>query len=593
MVTKILVCNQNMMQLLLYTLVLLPLLLAEGPEDILKAFQMIMDIRTILVFNPYETDDFWHQAYNLSSQAKLVITNQNASDLREFLGERVLSVVFVQNLDQLYLEEIFKPSLLNLHQRDVLFLTNDTLESADQWQWLFQWCFLQGFWNVLLKGIKQQPYLTMDCIPEMVVKFTSLEHYFHRRHHRVSNLRGIPIKVTIGNYPPRVYADFDETGELQLGGFYGNAVKIFAAQFNVTLDYVFMPNMSHYSVLSCVEFIEQQWADICADAVLFGMGIETTRPIYIVFSYLLVPFDKPLENYEYFRKPFDNLTWGIIGFTFICLSSLVIVVEYKEHRRLSLVDNLFRTFESFIGGSSDLGHISQNYRYALEFLLIFCGFMIGNIYLAYLSSILLTKIYRKEIRSIHDIIAHNMSILTSTYQQYILELTDASPLVRQQTIIVSEEMIDANLRQLNPEYVYFALDIEMDFYLYQQQYMTRPRMKKLSDFVITSDMGEVPMRSYWPFQDLFTDFMDNLFCSGISGYLFEESTLEGLRSGQITYFPTEGMSVVPLSLEYFILCGLILAGGYIMSLLCFIIENLVYRKISARNRNRKILFIKK
>lgn len=72
--------------------------------------------------------------------------------------------------------------------------------------------------------------------------------------------------------------------------------------------------MSHSSILSCIEYIREHQADICSDAILYGTGIETTRPFCIVTSGLMVPFDTPLEMYNYFRTPFTNIVWLIIFF---------------------------------------------------------------------------------------------------------------------------------------------------------------------------------------------------------------------------------------------------------------------------------------
>lgn len=257
-------------------------------------------------------------------------------------------------------------------------------------------------------------------------------------------------------------------------------------------------------------------------------------------------------------------------------------MEYKEYQRLEVTRNIFTTFESFICGSINLKHLSPKYRYGLETLLIFSGFFLSNFYLAYLSSILLTKIYQEDIDSIQDVVEHNLTILTTEFHQFVLEASQASPLVRQQSIVVSEEMVAENLKILNPEYVYFALESRFDFYLYQQKFLTRPRMKKLANEIITTDIGELPMRSYWPLQDILMDFMDNLFCHGIYQKLFSEAMEDGIHLGQIEFIPTEGFSVEALSVDYFVICGLLLGSGYALSLICLIIEIMVYNKLQSK-----------
>ncbi|XP_058974733.1 uncharacterized protein LOC131800891 [Musca domestica] len=573
-----------MKPLLLYTLLLSLLFsdaLAEPLPQVLEKFCKNFDIYTLLVFGGNGSFDYWDNSPNSISLPRVVVGHAVAKDLRESQGERVMSFVNLDTNSVDYLEEILKPSLLFLHLRDVLFYTNTTWVRGEEWLWLFEWLWDQGFWRVLLMNEADQ-YLGMECLPKMQMRVLTLEGYFAMRERRYLDLQGFTIKTAVGNNPPRVIAYFDEEGRLQVSGFYGNTLKIFAEIYNASLEYVVMPNMSHYSVLDCIQSVRDHEVDVCMDVILWGTGIETTRPFYIVISHLMVPYDTPLEKYEYFRMSFGREVWILIFFTFCCTVVLLIVVEYKEYRRLSLINNIFTTFQSFICASFSLQHFSQNYRYGLEAILIFSGFMISNYYLSILSSILLTKIYKREINSVADVVSHNLSILTTDFQQWILEVTKASPLIRQQTVVVSEEFAVRNQRLLNPDYIYFGLDEKLDFFLYQQKFLTRPRLKKLGDEAVTTDIGEIPMRSYWPFQDVLESYCDNLFSGGVYAYIDEETYQDGIRLKQIAFIPNEDLSVEPLSLEYFVLCGLILAAGYLLGLLCFVIEIFVYKKIGRK-----------
>ncbi|XP_005179833.3 uncharacterized protein LOC101895650 [Musca domestica] len=538
-------------------------------EKIRKEF----DIYTLLLFVSHDATS---EALDSPSLPQLVVVNETAKDLRRSQGQRVLSFIRLETTGLAELNEIIKPSLINLHLADILFYTNSTWSEETEWQWLFEWCWSEGFWRVLLMNDAAQ-LLSMDCIPEMSITSVTLEEYFAKRKHRLVNLQGYPVKVAVGHKPPRVSAFFDDEGNLQMGGYYGHIVNMFVEQFNATMDYIIMPNMSSYSVLSCIDSILEQTSDICGDAILFGNGIETTRPLHVVSSHLVVPFDKPLENYNYFRKPFTLDVWICIAISFVSSVVLLLIIEYKEYGRLRLVNSIFTTFSSFICSSFSVEHLSPKYHYGLETILIFSGFMLSNYYLAVLSSLLLTKIYEREIDSIQDVLDHNLTIVTTEFQQYVLEVTKASPQIRRQTVVFSEEEAVANMRKLNTEYVYFGLNAEIDFFLYQQKFLSRPRMKKLADEAVTTDIGEIPMRAYWPLQELLMSHMENIFSSGIVMYLETETFEDGIRQGDIAFIPNKDLSVAPLSLEYFVLCGLLLAGGYSLSFMCFITEIIVYK----------------
>ncbi|XP_073828932.1 uncharacterized protein [Musca autumnalis] len=549
--------GSSMKLLLLHTLLLLfgRQTVTESLTQVLQTFQQKLDIYTLLVFGGNGTFDFWENSPGIIQQPRVIIGHEVANALRESQGERILSFINLDTNYMDYLEEILKPSLLFLHLQDILFYTNTTwIPEGEEWLWLFEWLWQQGFWR----------------------------DYLEMRQVKISDFQGYTVKAAVGNNPPRVNAFFGDQNELQVSGFYGNTIEIFAKMYNITLEYVIMPNMSHYSILDCIQSVTDHVADVCTDAILWGTGIETTRPMYIVFSHLMVPYDEPLEKFEYFRMSFTRQVWFVIFITFLCTLMLLMLVEYKEYRRLSLINNLLTTFSSFICASFRLEHLSQNYRYGLETILIFSGFMISNYYLSILSSILLTKIYRREINSVEDVVSHNFSILTTDFQQWVLEVTDASPIIRKQTIVVSEEFAVENQRLLNPEFIYFGLDEELDFFLYQQKYLSHPRLKKLANEAVTTDIGEIPMRSYWPLRDILDNLWINLFDTGIYPRLYEEAFREGIHLKLIAFVPNEDLSVEPLSLEYFVLCGLILVAGYILGLVCFLIEIIVYKKVGKK-----------
>ncbi|XP_058974732.1 uncharacterized protein LOC131800890 [Musca domestica] len=555
---------------LVYFLIFLKNSQAESPLEIISKFYQEFDIYTLLIF----TNNGTRELLQDFQQPQLVIAGEDGGngtfkDLRQTQGERVLSFVSLDDMEFSYLEEVFKPVLVNLHLANIIFYTNGNWSTEEedggeeQWLWLFEWCWQQGFWHVLLAsgGAEvENKYLSMDSIPQMKMKSVSLEEYFEMKRNRVVDLQGYPIKVAVGNNPPRVTAFFDEEENLQLGGFYGNTILMFT-EANATLEYIIMPNMSQYSILSCIESIVTQTLDICSDAILFGTGVETTRPQIIVTSRLVVPFDRPLENYNYFRMPFTEEVWILIAITFVSTLILLMLVEYKEYGELRIINSLFTTFQGIICAGFSVEHFSLPYHYGVESILIFSGFMLSNYYLAILSALLLTKIYKHEIDSIADVISHNLTIVTTGFQQYVLEITDAPAEIRRQTVLFTEEEAVANMRALNPEYVYFGIDAEVDFLLYQQKFLLRPRMKKLGQEAVTTDIGEIPMRFYWPLHDHLMSFMENMFCSGLIMYRQLETFEEGIRRGDIAFIPNEDLSVEPLSLEYFVMCGLILAAG--------------------------------
>lgn len=174
---------------------------SESIYHVVEKLQEEFDIYTLLHFASNGTFD----VLNLPNLPQVVIGNETAADLRRSQGQRVLSFIRLDEIGLGELDEIVKPSLLNLHLADILFYTNATWSEANEWQWLFEWCWLEGFWRILLMNEVDQ-FLSMDCIPEMSIRSVTLNEYLTIRKNRVKNLQGYPVKVAIGHSPPRVSA---------------------------------------------------------------------------------------------------------------------------------------------------------------------------------------------------------------------------------------------------------------------------------------------------------------------------------------------------------------------------------------------------
>ncbi|XP_073828907.1 uncharacterized protein [Musca autumnalis] len=280
--------------------------------------------------------------------------------------------------------------------------------------------------------------------------------------------------------------------------------------------------------------------------------------------------------YHYFLRPYRDKVWKLLLFSFVVGVLAITWVEYMKTGHMQWISNTLVAYCGLLYIPFRFDHIPPPQGYILEMIILVAGFSLSSCYLANLSSILLKKIYKSKISSIQDIIEHNMSILINKYDEFTFYHFGAPEAMKQQILLVSEELLFENRRRLNPQYIYPSMEDKTTFYLYQQKFLQRPILKVLDTEIILQIVAGIPMKSYWPLQDLLMAFTDNFHLSGLYRQIFDESLQDGILYGQIAFLPTEVRTVEPLNMEYFQFCITILIVGYIMSTLSFVLELIVF-----------------
>ncbi|XP_073828910.1 uncharacterized protein [Musca autumnalis] len=392
----------------------------------------------------------------------------------------------------------------------------------------------------------------------------------------MKNLQGYVIKVAVGNNPPRAQIFKQGANEFYIGGIYCKLLRLFAQHYNASLEFVYQPYEASYSLLQCIRDIKNHTVDTCADGISYSDHIMTTRSPKLYSSILLVPYDEPLELYHYFLRPFRDKVWALLIVSFITAVLTITWIEYMKTGRMQWIYNTLIAFQGMLYIPFYIRNIPQPHRTILELFILVAGFSLSSCYLAYLSSLLLKKIYKSNISSLQDIIDRNMSILIKRYDQFMWNHYGAPEAMKQQSQLVSEEFLVSKRKELNPNYIYSSLEDKIAYYLYQQQFLKRPILKVLENEIVIQVVGGMPMRSYWAFKDLLMNFMDHFLASGLYGCLYTKTLQEAILYGEIQFFATEVSTVEPLNMEYFQICIIILMTGYCMAALCFLVELIVF-----------------
>uniref|UniRef100_A0A1I8NGE2 Ionotropic glutamate receptor L-glutamate and glycine-binding domain-containing protein n=1 Tax=Musca domestica TaxID=7370 RepID=A0A1I8NGE2_MUSDO len=460
----------------------------------------------------------------------------------------------------------------------------ESLEPLEKWRFLWQWCHKYGFFKSVL--------INFQAMEEVVI----FQHYNNKEQEQVTalssggefwnfyvengkNTNGYPIRVTLGNNPPRSLlwwsheeAENHSRPHLHISGYYATILEIFAQQYNASLEYLIInPHKEYYNELDCLDRIRENRTDVCADAMIMGQGYIVTQPEEISHSYLMVPYDTPMDRFYYFVKPFQPQVWLWGELTSCYVTLMLSLVNRLQRGHWNFPQNYLNSMMASANLPFHLPLILGWRRKFLEIFMFICGFVLANWYLSLLSSLLSSRLYDRYISCLEDLQKHNLSIILSEYEYLFLKTSQLSPLISQQLQIVDNEFLLENRRNLRPEYAYYSQYDKNLFYLRQQIYMEKPKMRELTEYPINPVYGGIPMRPNWPLEDKLNNLMGYMLESGVFIRILDDTFYDALRIGHLHYFPMDGNSVEPLSLDYFRMPGTLLLVGYSMALVSFLI----------------------
>ncbi|KNC22328.1 hypothetical protein FF38_04491 [Lucilia cuprina] len=428
-------------------------------------------------------------------------------------------------MKQEYLNErnwqYFSKVLEHLRKTNVLFVKDFDGEDEEEMYNFFTNTWKEGFLNVLLSNLKgeQHELYTFTPFPMIKMETISIAGYLNR-HRSVPNGLGYTIRSSAGNNPPRAFVYYNENFKLECKGLGPQLLKIFAQRYNFSIDWILMPNFESVGMLDCLKYLLTDTVDTCSELLPRNeQSYAIATPVYIIYGYVLVPFAPHLPKSKYLLHPFHKEIWWLM------LVGILL---------LTIVMSLINRFK--------LGwwHITLQFMRSMEFLL-YIGPQLPP--------------------SWEDLKQRGVTVLITESDMEILSMYNSfEPISDNYLKIDVSSYVDLR-NSLNNQFAYVNFEDKATFYLYQQKFLQRPRLRKMPK-PLSALWANIPMPHNWPFLNLFNQYMLHMFDSGLIPHLLEQSKEEGIRMGYISFIKTEYRDVEPLNMDYFKLPAILLGVGY-------------------------------
>lgn len=533
-------------------------------------------------------------------------TNQNFELQYIMNGRRIISIIFFNNVTDEILN-IASNLLTKMHYSKIIFYyinvqKFDKIAKENDIKKLFDLTWRQGIINFILivensKNIPEifQPDL---MIPKRLNWNFSLisENFLFQRNHNKLNMKGEKIHSIYSDLYLRLYKIIDKNGNTTISGVPIRLISEFIKHINSTLyisyDLTLDDNpFNKDDNLRILELIADKKINISIIPLLVINQILSDQSYPISFSYnqLVIPNEQEIPKYLYLILPFDNFVWFIIFIVYFLISLLIFITEIilQNYKNLSqifcivlniiLMNPFFNEKIQLLTLNKSQNQNSNNNKTILRLILILIfvlGFILTNIYKSLMTSFLTETVYTEQIKTIEDFLMKNYTKILCHLDkaQFILNLNFYSNELKNFLKIVDEYEETKALKSLNISYSYFDPTERWDLISKQQKYLKRPLLRRTK-----INFGTFLLSFPLPYDSILTKSL-NIFImyvhqSGLFQYWLDNSFDELRYNKQLKLFHDNTLDhVIFLKFKHFILAWSIICYGYIISIMCFIIE---------------------
>ncbi|KAH8253359.1 hypothetical protein KR032_005058, partial [Drosophila birchii] len=462
----------------------------------------------------------------------------------------------------------FLPLLLDrLHELHIVFLS---LEDPELFQKeLYTYCYKEGFINVILihnDGLYSYlPYPTIQPI-----KLANVSEYLARGK-IIRNFKGFPVRILETKVAPRDFEYFDERNKLVRAGYMFTAMQEFADRYDATIVGVPLPvqlEIEKYD--AAFEMLFNKEIDVICYFKDMEWDISHTEPLSILRSYFIVPHARPISSYLYYSRPFRWNLWLVVAVT-VLYGALMLYLGSGRNRNeigkclLYSLSHILNTCNQTIrtaGWRNQLIHV----------ILTLGGFMLTNLYLATLSSILTSGLSEQQYKTIQDLAdAPYPSLHDGLYRRQMMSNEFLPEALRRKSITLNITLLTSYRDGLNKSYIYWAYEDRLELLLMQQYLLKTPRFDMIREPVAYA-LEAYPVSRSLPYLKMATEFMRRLQEHGINFKIKADAFQVMLEQKIYTLMRDDEPLAKAFDLQYYYFAFGLWAVGLCLSFVVFLME---------------------
>ncbi|EDV37779.2 uncharacterized protein Dana_GF19765 [Drosophila ananassae] len=512
--------------------------------------------------------------FQILDTPRILFTKSDIGNYRIYgnFTEKTLIVVFFpeakNSLDPL-VTKLLSNLVDNLHEIHVVFVAAE--EPDDSWKMnLYTFCYKEGLINVILI-YNENIYSYLPYPKIQPIRLANISEYFERKR-ILSNLRGLPIRTVRIDISPGDFEYLNQDNETIRVGTLFFALREFTDRYNATILGELLPSVQGFDVyVELSKMLYRKEIDVICYLKDLNIPSPYTKPLSILSEHFIVPYARPIGSYLYYYKPFEWTLWMAVagtvvyGTLMLYIMSRRVGIEFGQCLLYSLSHILF---------TCNHANSSTGWRVkVVEGILILGGFVLTNLYLSTLSSILTLGLYEPEYNTLEDLAkAPYPSLHDAFYVENLKSKTFLPEALRKNAINPNNNTLLRIYRDnLNESYMYVMYDGRRELNLMQQRLLKTPRFHTVEE-PIGFALNSIPVSKSLPYLNILNQFMRRLQEHGIFIKIKADVFQVMIEQGIYTLMRDNEPPAKPFDLEYYFFAFALWAVGLFISLLFFLAE---------------------
>ncbi|KAM8709941.1 hypothetical protein ACLKA7_016703 [Drosophila subpalustris] len=395
------------------------------------------------------------------------------------------------------------------------------------------------------------------------------------RWRQLNNFEQVPLVTIPDTVEPRTIRYVNRQGQLVHAGYIYNAFMEFIRRHNGSLKFT-QPAPADRAFDYVFALIVRKQVDFVCYPMELNWNLSSTSPLHLLKEYIMMPHPRPIASYLYFARPFTWTMWlavigtVVYGMVMLYASYGADRSDFGLHFLSSWCHLLFLPRTEII--------ICNWQQFVIHFVLIVTGFVLTNLYLALLSSMLTSGLFEPKFNTLKDLIHSPYPLLVDDYYiKYLQSSVSIPDEVKIRMRFASPINLNTARIGLNASFMYSLFEDRMEGILYQQHLLKVPRFVVVPESYLDGFMA-FPVAPSLPYLSMLNAYLRRIFECGILSKLKSDAWSDTIDSGIYKRMRDDGEELKPYDLEFYFFGFLLWALGLTLATLCFLVELLRLRK---------------
>lgn len=316
-------------------------------------------------------------------------------------------------------------------------------------------------------------------------------------------------------------------------------------------------------------------ANLVSRTDLIHPAMERSYPVFQTKACIMVPFESGIPLSWYLLYPFDSLTWQLLGFHFILIVLLFIVIHRNYRHSCDLVQHVLFVLKLFLAQPVFLPGVRSVTRGV--FLIYFGGLfvVIVSVYEGSLTSLFSTHVRMPAVRTPEDLLKTDLKIAIANIERELYFAAKLLPASLESRVYNIGDFSAIESLNGSISFAYIMTSHKWLWYEKRQKHLEIPVFRITTGNLCTPNILQCfALQKHSPFERMLKMISLELQEFGfVNHWLAQVSPAAKFQLSNET-----GMTQVPLSLAHFTLGFHILFVGWLLALFAFVVELIIWKR---------------